>query len=44
MEDTFTHIYQSPIGAIKITSQQHCIQEIIFTDRPELVTLSETMP
>lgn len=44
MEDTFTHIYQSPIGAIKITSQHHCIQEIIFTDRPELVTLSETMP
>lgn len=44
MEDIFTHIYQSPIGAIKITSQQHCIQEIIFTDRPELVTLSETMP
>jgi len=44
MEEVFTHIYQSPIGAIKITSQQHCIQEIIFTDRPELVTLSDTMP
>jgi methylated-DNA-[protein]-cysteine S-methyltransferase len=44
MEEVFTHIYQSPIGAIKITSQQHCIQEIIFSDRPELVTLSDTMP
>lgn len=44
MEELFTHIYQSPIGAIKITSQAHCIQEIIFTDRPELVTLSDTIP
>lgn len=44
MEDTFIHLYQSPIGAIKITAQKHCIQEIVFTDHPEFVTLSDTMP
>lgn len=36
MEKSFVHIYHSPIGAIKMVSSEHCIQQLVFTDHPEL--------
>ena len=36
MQNSFVHIYHSPIGAIKMVSSKHCIQQLSFIDIPEL--------
>ena len=36
MQNSFVHIYHSPIGAIKMVSSEHCIQQLSFIDIPEL--------
>jgi methylated-DNA-[protein]-cysteine S-methyltransferase len=36
MQNSFVHFYHSPIGAIKMVSSEHCIQQLTFIDPPEL--------
>jgi len=36
MQNSFVHFYHSPIGAIKMVSSEHCIQQLTFIDHPEL--------
>ena len=36
MQNSFTHIYHSPIGVIKMVASDHCIQQLTFIDTPEL--------
>jgi methylated-DNA-[protein]-cysteine S-methyltransferase len=41
METLIQHIYHSPIGKIKITADENCINELIFVDEDTLIdTLS----
>jgi methylated-DNA-[protein]-cysteine S-methyltransferase len=41
METLIQHIYHSPIGKIKITSDENCINELVFVDEDALIdTLS----
>ncbi len=46
MQNSYVHIYHSPIGAIKLISSDHCIQQLTFIDNPELVLSDsdQTMP
>ena len=46
MQNSFVHIYHSPIGAIQLVCSAYCIQQITFIDNPELIhTNSEhTLP
>lgn len=32
MQNSFVHFYHSPIGAIKMVSSEHCIQQLSFVD------------
>jgi methylated-DNA-[protein]-cysteine S-methyltransferase len=46
MQNSFVHIYHSPIGAIKMVSSEHCIQQLSFVDIPELedIDTEQIMP
>ena len=46
MQNSFVHIYHSPIGAIKMVSSEYCIQQLAFIDNPELENneTGKTMP
>lgn len=46
MQNSFVHIYHSPIGAIKMVSSDHCIQQLTFVDHPELedIDTEQIMP
>jgi methylated-DNA-[protein]-cysteine S-methyltransferase len=46
MQNSFVHFYHSPIGALKMVSSNHCIQQLTFVDNPELANndTEQTMP
>ena len=46
MQDSFIHIYHSPIGAIKLVSSEFCIQSLTFTDDVTdlLINSDQSMP
>ena len=46
METTYTQIYHSPIGVIKIVASDYCIEELVFveTDKVSSIQLSENSP
>jgi len=47
METLVQHIYHSPIGKIKITADDHCITELVFTEPEtinEMIDFEEDLP
>ncbi|MGI9138935.1 MAG: methylated-DNA--[protein]-cysteine S-methyltransferase [Sediminibacterium sp.] len=42
MQNRFVHIYHSPIGAIKLISSDHCIQQLTFIDTAD-IEISDTI-
>jgi len=46
MQNSFVHFYHSPIGALKMVSSNHCIQQLTFVDNSELANndTEQTMP
>ena len=43
METTYTQIYHSPIGVIKIVASDYCIEELVFVEAEAVskINLSE---
>jgi len=46
METTYTQIYHSPIGVIKIVASDYCIEELVFVEAEAVskINLSENSP
>lgn len=44
MQNSYVHIYHSPIGAIKLVASDYCILQLTFIDHPELMSNATDQP